>query len=101
MTLAMSALVRLAFLVVLVLAAAGPATAAPRGRVVVALASQRHLDAGPAHAHRAHGHIINQHVCDTLMGRDAKTWQPIPHLLGDGLRDILDPHRVLGAARTE
>ena len=39
MTLAMSALVRLAFLVVLVVAAPGPAIAAPRGRVVVALAS--------------------------------------------------------------
>ena len=45
--------------------------------------------------------MINQHVFDTLMGRDTRTWQTIPHLLGDGLRDILDPHRVLGAARTE
>ncbi|MBI4588435.1 MAG: ABC transporter substrate-binding protein [Candidatus Rokubacteria bacterium] len=61
------------------LPAAGPAAAAPRGRVVVALGSDTSTMDPHMHTERM-GIIMNQHIFDTLLARDTKTWQPIPHL---------------------
>jgi len=59
--------------------AAGPVAAAPKGRVVVALGSDTSTMDPHMHTERM-GIIINQHIFDTLLARDTKTWQPIPHL---------------------
>lgn len=58
---------------------AGPAWAAPKGRVVVALGTDTSTMDPHMHTERV-GIIINQHIFDTLLARDTKTWQPIPHL---------------------
>ncbi len=70
----------LALLVMLaLLVATGPAAAAPKGRVTVALASDTSTQDPHMHTERM-GIIINQHIFDTLVARDTKTWQPVPHL---------------------
>lgn len=61
------------------LVATGPALAAPRGSVTVALASDASTHDPHMHTQRM-GIIMNQHVFDTLVTRDTKTWQPVPHL---------------------
>ncbi len=61
------------------LALAGPAAAAPKGRVTVALGSDTSTQDPHMHTLRM-GIIINQHIFDTLVARDTKTWQPVPHL---------------------
>ncbi len=63
----------------LVALAAGPIAAAPKGRVVVALGTDTPTMDPHMHTVRM-GIIINQHIFDTLLARDTKTWQPIPHL---------------------
>ena len=63
----------------LVALAAGPVAAAPKGRVVVALGSDTSTMDPHMHTERM-GIIINQHIFDTLLARDTKTWQPVPHL---------------------
>ncbi|HET7875487.1 MAG TPA: ABC transporter substrate-binding protein [Methylomirabilota bacterium] len=62
-----------------ILIAAGPAAAAPKGRVVAALGSDTSTMDPHMHTERV-GIIVNQHIFDTLLGRDTKTWQPVPHL---------------------
>lgn len=57
----------------------GPVVAAPRGQVVVALPSDTSTMDPHMHTERM-GIIINQHIFDTLLARDTKTWQPIPNL---------------------
>src|SRR3990172_4314269 len=64
---------------VALLGATGPAAAAPKGRVTVALASDTSTQDPHMHTERM-GIIINQHIFDTLVARDTKTWQPVPHL---------------------
>ena len=64
---------------VALLVATGPAAAAPKGRVTVALASDTSTQDPHMHTERM-GIIINQHIFDTLVARDTKTWQPVPHL---------------------
>ena len=59
--------------------AAGSVAASPKGRVTVALASDTSTQDPHMHTERM-GIIINQHIFDTLLARDTKTWQPIPHL---------------------
>jgi len=59
--------------------AAAPVAAAPKGRVVVALGSDTSTMDPHMHTERM-GIIINQHIFDTLLARDTRTWQPIPHL---------------------
>ncbi len=68
------ALVALALVV-----AAGPAGAQPRGQVTVALGSDTSTQDPHMHTERM-GIIINQHIFDTLLTRDTRTWQPAPHL---------------------
>ena len=63
----------------LVALAAGPVAAAPKGRVVVALGSDTSTMDPHMHTERM-GIIINQHIFDTLLARDTRTWQPVPHL---------------------
>ncbi len=63
----------------LVALAAGSVAAAPKGRVVVALGSDTSTMDPHMHTERM-GIIINQHIFDTLLARDTKTWQPVPHL---------------------
>ena len=58
---------------------AGPADAAPRGRVTVALGSDTPTQDPHMHTARM-GIIINQHIFDTLLARDTTTWKPVPHL---------------------
>jgi peptide/nickel transport system substrate-binding protein len=60
-------------------AAASPAVAAPRGRVVVAFGTDTSTMDPHMHTERI-GIIVNQHIFDTLLARDTKTWQPVPHL---------------------
>jgi len=60
-------------------AVASPVTAAPKGRVVAALGSDTSTMDPHMHTERV-GIIIHQHIFDTLLARDTKTWQPIPHL---------------------
>ncbi len=60
-------------------APAGPAAAAPKGRVTVALASDTSTHDPHMHTERM-GIIIHQHIFDALVARDTKTWQPVPHL---------------------
>src|SRR3972149_2257463 len=62
-----------------VLTGAAPAGPAPRGRVTVAIASDTPTQDPHMHTARM-GIIINQHVFDTLLTRDTKTWKPAPHL---------------------
>ena len=71
----------LAFIVMLTFVGlgAGPVAAAPKGRVVVALGSDTSTMDPHMHTERM-GIIINQHIFDTLLARDTRTWQPIPHL---------------------
>jgi len=69
----------LAALTAVLLAAAGPAAAVPKGRVVVALGSDTSTMDPHMHTERV-GIIVNQHMFDTLLTRDTKTWQPVPHL---------------------
>src|SRR3972149_2354449 len=61
------------------LTGAGPVDAAPRGRVTVAIASDTPTQDPHMHTARM-GIIVNQHVFDTLLTRDTKTWKPAPHL---------------------
>ncbi|HEU5324071.1 MAG TPA: ABC transporter substrate-binding protein, partial [Methylomirabilota bacterium] len=61
------------------LGAAAPAPAAPKGKVTVALGSDTSTMDPHMHTERM-GIIINQHVFDTLLARDTRTWQPAPHL---------------------
>jgi peptide/nickel transport system substrate-binding protein len=61
------------------LLAAAPAAAAPKGRVVAALVSDTSTMDPHMHTERV-GIIVNQHIFDTLLTRDTKTWQPAPHL---------------------
>ncbi len=68
----------LALLAGLLLAVA-PVAAAPKGRVVAALGSDTSTMDPHMHTERV-GIIIQQHVFDTLLARDTKTWQPVPHL---------------------
>ena len=68
------ALVSLALVIV-----AGPALAAPKGRVTVALGSDTSTMDPHMHTERM-GIIINQHIFDTLLVHDPKTWRPVPHL---------------------
>jgi peptide/nickel transport system substrate-binding protein len=70
----------------LVALAAGPIAAAPKGRVVVALGSDTSTMDPHMHTERM-GIIINQHIFDTLLARDTKTWQPIPHL-AESIRSV-------------
>ncbi|MDP2627480.1 MAG: ABC transporter substrate-binding protein [Candidatus Rokubacteria bacterium] len=63
----------------LLAAVASPVTAAPKGRVVAALGSDTSTMDPHMHTERV-GIIINQHIFDTLLARDTKTWRPIPHL---------------------
>lgn len=59
--------------------AAGPAAAQPKGRVVVALGTD--APTMDPHMHSARmGIIINQHIFDTLLTRDTRTYKPAPHL---------------------
>ena len=69
----------LSLILPLVWLAAAPVSAAPKGRVVVALGSDTSTMDPHMHTERM-GIIINQHIFDTLLARDTKTWQPIPHL---------------------
>ncbi len=78
-----SALVAAALLVL-----PGPASAAPKGRVTVALGSDTSTQDPHMHTERM-GIIINQHIFDTLLARDTKTWQPVPHL-AESVRSV-DP----------
>ncbi len=73
------ALLALIAVVALVGLAAGPVSAAPKGRVVVALGTDTSTMDPHMHTERV-GIIIHQHIFDTLIARDTKTWQPIPHL---------------------
>ncbi len=57
----------------------GAATAAPRGRVVVAFGTDTSTMDPHMHTERI-GILVNQHIFDTLLARDTTTWQPIPHL---------------------
>lgn len=66
--------------------AAGSVVAAPKGRVVVALGSDTSTMDPHMHTERM-GIIINQHIFDTLLARDTKTWQPIPHL-AESVRNV-------------
>ncbi|MBI4011794.1 MAG: ABC transporter substrate-binding protein, partial [Candidatus Rokubacteria bacterium] len=79
----LSALVAAALLVL-----PGPASAAPKGRVTVALGSDTSTQDPHMHTERM-GIIINQHIFDTLLARDTKTWQPVPHL-AESVRSV-DP----------
>ncbi len=72
-------LLALIAVVALVGLAAGPVSAAPKGRVVVAFGTDTSTMDPHMHTERV-GIIINQHIFDTLLARDTKTWQPIPHL---------------------
>ncbi len=65
--------------VMALLALAAPALAAPKGRVVVALGSDTSTMDPHMHTQRM-GIIINQHIFDTLLVHDTKTWRPVPHL---------------------
>ena len=58
---------------------AGPAAGMPKGRVVVALATDTSTMDPHMHTERM-GIIMNQHIFDTLLARDTKTYQPIAHL---------------------
>ena len=58
---------------------AGPAAGMPKGRVVVALATDTSTMDPHMHTERM-GIIMNQHIFDTLLTRDTKTYQPIAHL---------------------
>jgi peptide/nickel transport system substrate-binding protein len=58
---------------------AGPTAAQPRGKVTVALGSDTSTMDPHMHTERM-GIIINQHIFDTLLTRDLKTYQPAPHL---------------------
>jgi peptide/nickel transport system substrate-binding protein len=60
-------------------AAVPAADAAPKGRVTVALASDASTHDPHMHTERM-GIIMHQHLFDTLLARDTKTWQPVPHL---------------------
>jgi peptide/nickel transport system substrate-binding protein len=73
----MKTLRALAVLALLVLAP--PALAAPKGRITVALGSDTSTMDPHMHTQRM-GIIINQHIFDTLLAHDTKTWQPVPHL---------------------
>src|SRR3990170_751481 len=78
----MKRIVPLASLLLLALSLAvpaGPADAAPRGRVTVALGSDTPTQDPHMHTARM-GIIINQHIFDTLLARDTTTWKPVPHL---------------------
>jgi peptide/nickel transport system substrate-binding protein len=55
------------------------AGAAPRGRVTVAFNSDASTMDPHMHTERM-GIIINQHIFDTLLARDTKTYKPVPHL---------------------
>jgi peptide/nickel transport system substrate-binding protein len=66
--------------------AAGSVAASPKGRVVVALGSDTSTMDPHMHTERM-GIIINQHIFDTLLARDTKTWQPIPHL-AESVRNV-------------
>ena len=68
------ALVALALVVAVV-----PAGAQPKGQVTVALGSDTPTQDPHMHTARM-GIIINQHLFDTLLTRDTKTWKPAPHL---------------------
>src|SRR3990172_10994162 len=72
-------LLALILMLTFVALAAVPVAAAPKGRVVVALGSDTSTMDPHMHTERM-GIIINQHIFDTLLARDTKTWQPIPHL---------------------
>jgi peptide/nickel transport system substrate-binding protein len=72
-------LVRRTLLVLVALLLAGPAWAAPRGRVVVALGTDTSTMDPHMHTERI-GIIINQQIFDTLLTRDTRTWKPVPHL---------------------
>src|SRR3990167_8270475 len=78
----MKRIVTLASLLLLALSLAvpaGPADAAPRGRVTVALGSDTPTQDPHMHTARM-GIIINQHIFDPLLARDTTTWKPVPHL---------------------
>jgi len=69
----------LLFAMLSLLAAPLGVEAAPRGRVVVAFGSDTSTMDPHMHTERM-GIIVNQHIFDTLLARDTKTWQPVPHL---------------------
>ncbi|MBI3626216.1 MAG: ABC transporter substrate-binding protein, partial [Candidatus Rokubacteria bacterium] len=73
------ALLALIAVLALVGLAAGPVSAAPKGRVVVALGTDTSTMDPHMHTERV-GIIIHQHIFDTLLARDTRTWQPISHL---------------------
>jgi peptide/nickel transport system substrate-binding protein len=56
-----------------------PAGAAPKGKITVALGSDTSTMDPHMHTERM-GIIIHQHIYDTLLTRDTKTWQPVAHL---------------------
>ncbi len=64
----------------------GAVQAAPRGRVVVAFASDTSTMDPHMHTERI-GIIVNQHIFDTLLARDTRTWQPVPHL-AESIRSV-------------
>jgi len=68
-----------AFILASLVAAAPAADAAPKGRVTVALASDASTHDPHMHTERM-GIIMHQHLFNTLLARDTKTWQPVPHL---------------------
>src|SRR3990170_3508359 len=72
-------LLALILMLTFVALAAAPVAAAPKGRVVVALGSDTSTMDPHMHTERM-GIIINQHIFDTLLARDTRTWQPVPHL---------------------
>jgi peptide/nickel transport system substrate-binding protein len=67
------------FVVLTVLGLAEAAVAAPKGQVTVAIASDASTQDPHMHTERM-GIIINQHIFDTLLARDMKTFKPVPHL---------------------
>lgn len=65
---------------------AGAADAAPRGRVVVALGSDTSTQDPHMHTERM-GILINQHLFDSLLTRDTRTYKPVPHL-AESVRNV-------------